>query len=195
MGLPISRSAVAGAGTGRTPCSVRTVPLPTLIGAAVDRFHAEVIQAEARAHDVADGIHRADLVKVNLLDRGRVHLAIPTGPGGGNTASEFAFTRSGKRRVADHLLDVMQVPMRFRIGAVDIELAGGDALAASCVSNRNVAPVPSDDSASLRRVEVRSGVEQSADGHVAADSGECVDVAESHSSSCGSTFPAVPRIE
>src|ERR1039457_1407970 len=32
MGTPVSRRAVAGAGTGSTPCSVRTVPEPTLIG-------------------------------------------------------------------------------------------------------------------------------------------------------------------
>src|ERR1035437_7307789 len=32
MGTPVSSSAVAGAGTGSTPCSVRTVPEPTLSG-------------------------------------------------------------------------------------------------------------------------------------------------------------------
>jgi hypothetical protein len=32
MGTPVSRRAVAGAGTGNMPCSVFTVPLPTLIG-------------------------------------------------------------------------------------------------------------------------------------------------------------------
>ena len=31
-GLPVNNSAVAGAGTGSTPCSVFIVPLPTLTG-------------------------------------------------------------------------------------------------------------------------------------------------------------------
>ena len=118
---------MAGAGTGRIPCSVRTVPLPTLIGAAVDRFDAEIVETEARADDVADRIDRADFVEVHFLDRRSRASSTRTAPSAGTRRCELVFTRSGKRRLADHLLDVMQMPVGFRIGAVDMEFAGGDA--------------------------------------------------------------------
>ena len=59
---------MAGAGTGSTPCSVFTVPLPTLSGEQKMRSTPSSSKRQARADDVGDGIHRADLVKMNLFD-------------------------------------------------------------------------------------------------------------------------------
>ena len=47
--------------------------------AAVHRVDTEVVEAEARADDVADRVNGADLVEVDLLDSGRVHLRLGLG--------------------------------------------------------------------------------------------------------------------
>ena len=59
---------MAGAGTGSMPCSVLTVPLPTLIARGVDFADVEQIQRHAGAYDIGDGIHRAYFVEVNFFD-------------------------------------------------------------------------------------------------------------------------------
>ena len=75
----MSSSAVAGAGTGSTPCSVLTVPLPTLTGERGHRFDVQKIERDTRADDVGNRIHRADFVKVNLADLGAVHCRFGLG--------------------------------------------------------------------------------------------------------------------
>ena len=73
---PTSSSAAAGAGTGSTPCSVLTVPLPTFSGELWIASTPSRSKADARAHDVADRIHRAHFMEMDFLDRHAVHLGL-----------------------------------------------------------------------------------------------------------------------
>ena len=109
---------MAGAGTGSTPCSVFTVPLPTFNGEQTIVSTPSRSKPHAGAHDVGDRIHRADFVEMYLLDRHLVHrglgLAQPSEYGGWHSR----FTRSGSAALVDHLQDVRQVPVRVLRSAV-----------------------------------------------------------------------------
>ncbi len=59
---------MAGAGTGSTPCSVLTVPLPTLRGEQKMASTSSEFEGQARADDIGDGIGRADFVKMDFFD-------------------------------------------------------------------------------------------------------------------------------
>jgi len=48
MGMPSSRAAVAGAGTGTGPCAVRTVPVPTTgVPEPIERGASQAMAADA----------------------------------------------------------------------------------------------------------------------------------------------------
>ena len=73
--MPVNNAAVAGAGTGSTPCSVLHRPAADVDRRAVDRIDASSDKRRASADDIADGIHRAHFVEMHFFDRDAVHLA------------------------------------------------------------------------------------------------------------------------
>ena len=58
------------------PCSVLTVPLPTLSGEQIDGLDVQQIERDAGAHDIGDRIGRAHFVEVDLLDGHLVDLRL-----------------------------------------------------------------------------------------------------------------------
>ena len=116
---------MAGAGTGSTPCSVFTVPLPTFTGALYTASMLEQIESGARADDIADRIHRAHFVEMDLLDLNAMHLG-------------FGLAQSLKHRggillrpvgdagFVDDLENLLQVPMAFSIRRQYAELGRRD---------------------------------------------------------------------
>jgi hypothetical protein len=61
---------------GMRPCAPSTKPPPTGQRRDVHALGAEQVQAEHRAGDVDDRVHRAHLVEVDLLEAGAVHLCL-----------------------------------------------------------------------------------------------------------------------
>ena len=74
--MPLSSSAVAGAGTGRVPWAVVIVPEPRFTGEALHLGDAEQFETDDRADDVHDRIDRADFVEMDLVGRRAVHLCL-----------------------------------------------------------------------------------------------------------------------
>ena len=64
--MPSSRIAVAGAGTGITPCAARTHPSADADRAVVDARDAQPLEPLDGAHDVDQRVDRADLVEGDL---------------------------------------------------------------------------------------------------------------------------------
>ncbi len=102
--MPRSRSAVAGAGTGKRPWAQATVPPPTLIGEATHWSAPSAWMPARDGDDVDDGVDGADLVEVDLLD-GDV---VDAGLGGAEQlegADGGVLDRRGERGVLDELAD------------------------------------------------------------------------------------------
>ena len=173
---PRAARAVAGAGTGSSPCSVFTVPLPTLSGEQTDRVDAQQVERDARADDVGDGIDRADFVEVDLLDGdlvdGRLRLAQALEDRRGVAAS----TRSGNGRGVDHPQNVAGAggpfARRSRRGTWWRRCRS-----ASPSRSETSRPYSSESSAD-NPASVGAGIGQRAHQHVAADAGECVEIAD-----------------
>ena len=66
-GTPRTSSVVAGAGTGRTPWAVCTVPAADVERRGDEPIDAEPAQTEDTAHRIDDGVDGPHLVEVNLL--------------------------------------------------------------------------------------------------------------------------------
>jgi len=63
VGFPCNNFAVAGAGTGKTPCAIFAVPPPTFRGEQANCSIAESFKSDAGADDVHDGVDCANFVK------------------------------------------------------------------------------------------------------------------------------------
>ena len=79
-------------------------------GGRMDLADIEEIERHAGAHDVGDGIDRADFVEVNFFDRHAVH------PGFGVAQApkhirRILFGAIGERRFVDHRQNMFQVAM------------------------------------------------------------------------------------
>ncbi len=72
-------ASVAGAGTGKRPCAQFTQPVPSDDRRGQHARLAQHFQRDAGAHDVHDGIHRADFVEMNFVRRQAVDLPLRLG--------------------------------------------------------------------------------------------------------------------
>ncbi len=113
-GAPRRSSAVAGAGTGRTPWAHLTVPLPMLSAEQYQRVGGERFDGDRSADDVHDGVFRADLVEVDGLGRAIVNLALGLGE------QQKGFEREGlgsgaDRGAGDDLADFGEAAMDMRV--------------------------------------------------------------------------------
>ena len=174
--------AVAGAGTGNVPCSVSTVPLPTLIGGNVHFLHTHQIQRDACTHDIGDRIRRAHFVKVNLLDRHAVDLGFGL-PQLLEHRAGVALCPCSQRSRVDHLQNVRKMTMLARrLVQMDAKLRSGDSSAGSLLNLISrpgfKAPQCIHDVAARR-----TRVHQSADRHIAADSRKRVQITDLHAAS------------
>ena len=72
VGMPRSSSSVAGAGSGRRPCAVSTLPSPERHRRGRHARDPEAIQADRRAGHVDDRVDGAHLVEVDARERDAV---------------------------------------------------------------------------------------------------------------------------
>ena len=179
IGWPWSRADVAGAGTGRVPCSVSTVPLPTLMR---EQWTSETSsdQRDASADDIADGINRADFMEVDFFNGHIMRFRF----GFGQTLKDGEGVGFGSGRqfpALDDLFDVRQVAVLLLLGEIDAKFGGGHALALGFGETKCGVELQA-----LKRGfdgwPIRAGIEQSADSHIAADARKDVEIAKEHGS-------------
>ena len=84
---------MAGAGTGSRPWSERTQPDPTATGCEAICSTPSASKPGAGADDVDDGVDRADLMEVHVLDRLAVGLRLGRGEGGKDRERRVAHRR------------------------------------------------------------------------------------------------------
>ena len=166
---------------------------------SMDLADVEQIQRHAGAHDIGDGIHRADFVEVNFFDR----HAVDAGFGVAQAAKHIRrilFGAIGERSLVDHRQDVFQMAVAVAVtiaflGRNHTEFRGGDAAAAGLLHFKLRAGIQA-----LQRVDQGPGgcarVQQRADRHVPADAGKRVEVSDSHSLIIGAfqKHRAYPRV-
>jgi hypothetical protein len=136
------------------------------------------VNGSARAHDVANGIDRAYLVEVHLLDVHAVHCRFRL-----TESAKYLFclrlNGGGKLSALNELQNSAEMAVLRRLVYPDAEFGGADAPA--------LHSVPSDGRAESEGIErtgnrgtIGSGVCQGSDQHVAGKSGEGVDVTDRH---------------
>ncbi len=112
------------------PCSVFTVPLPTFIGELYTAPMSSRSNPIAGADDVADGIHRAHFVEMDLFDRNIVNLGFRLAETLKHRGGVL-FGAIGDAGVRDDFENVLQMPMGLTIAAVfagnNAKLRGRDA--------------------------------------------------------------------
>ena len=134
----------------------------------------QMVEGHAGADDIGDGIGRADLMKVDLLDGDLVdfglRLAEPLEDGDGVLPGA-----RGNGGLLDHLDDVREVAVDVLMLHVDVVLGGADAGALDLFERHGSAGVEGGDGVDDGRL-VSTGVGESADQHVAANSRKCVQI-------------------
>ena len=138
-------------------------------------FDFEQIERDRGAHDIGDGIGRAHLVEVDLLDGHLMDLRFRFAELAEN-GDRIAARRLGEVRLLDHLDDVREVAVNFGFLYRNAVLGGADAAAFDLFEG--------DGSARIERCDgvgngglVGAGIGQGADQHIAANSRECVQIA------------------
>ena len=177
---------MAGAGTGSRPCSRVHRPAARIDRRAVDLLDAEQLERQAGAHDIGDGIGRADLVEVYLFDR----HPMDGGFGGSEPFKDglgMGARALGQFRAVDHLEDMRQVPVGLLLAACDVKLGGGDPASLHLLEAKR--------GSGRERVErlddsvlIGAGVGQRPDSHITTDAGKGVEIADGHGEAAKSTI-------
>ncbi len=173
-GASFKSSAVAGAGTGSMPCSVFTVPLPTLIGEQMmlsisSRSNARQAPTISAMESAAPTSWKWTLSMGTLVDL-RLGLAQSLEDRDG-----IATRASRQVGLLDHLDDVRKMAVRLLFPGFDVEFGGRDPAALHFFERDGSAEIERGDGAD-NGVLIGAGIRQRAHQHIAANSGECVKV-------------------
>ena len=128
-GMPLSNSAVPGAGSGIRPWAAITEPRPGGIGAGLEPVDAQQVEPDGGADDVDDRIDRADLVEVDLLHVHAVRVGLGLAELGEDLLGQLGLPRR-QRGLVDHRLDVVQVAVGVLVRGDDLRIGGPEAAAA-----------------------------------------------------------------
>ena len=139
--------------------------------------------ATAGAHDIGDGIGRADFVEVDLFDGDLVDLRFGF-PQAAEHGDGIFFGARGKRGLFDHLDDVREVAMGVGFLGRDVVLGGADAVPFDLFEGNDRAGFERSDGGG-DGVGIRAGIGQRAHKHVAANARERIQIAsERHRFHC-----------
>jgi len=168
-----------GGGEGDLAVGAADESAPDGKGGADDLFDAEGFESGEGAADIDDGIHPADLVKVNLIDGGVVDGGLRFADAG-EDADGGLFDVVGEVAVCDDLADVGEMAFGGVVVDVDIDLGGGEAIL------HDLADVEVE----VLDVELgefgfeggggEAGIDEGPEHHVAAGSGDAVKVGGFH---------------
>ena len=153
------------------------VPEPTATSAGAEPSSiAEVVQRRADADDVGDGVQRPDLVEVHVLGRDAVHPGLGGGqPGEHRAAPGPAPVRRGAAaRAASRIVRQVRCGGSSTRTSTSTLVARSPARVTACGASRT-APGTTASTARCTVPQVRAGVDQGAEQHVAGDAGGGVD--------------------
>jgi hypothetical protein len=128
-------------------------------------FDTEQVQGDAGPHDVADGINGADLVKVDFLKGDVVRPGLRFAQA--MKDSEGVVTGAlGQIARRDDFFDVREVTVFLLFFEIDGEFPGSHTLSLCFLKGQRRAELKTFESRA-GGFPIRSGIQQSADGHVA----------------------------
>ena len=145
---------------------------------------AEVVEEDGRADDVRDGVERADLVEVDLIEGTPVGLGLGLGNDAEGPQGDVAGA-VGHRQVAEDVLHVGQAPMVVMVmfalvvmmlGEMDVEVAPGQAMRGLAGDVVGEALGGEGREGGVELGAVGAEVEERGDGHVAADAAGAVKI-------------------
>ena len=147
--------------------------------AGEDLLDAEDVQGGAGPDDVDDGVEAAHLVEVDLARRAAMELALGLGQAveGGQGQLLDPVRQAG---LHDQAGDVRRRAHDRRLLGMDVDLGGGDATAQHGLGLDRPAAHGQELADVSDLVEVRSGVDEGAEGHVARNAGEAVEPGDRH---------------
>jgi hypothetical protein len=146
-----------------------------------------VVQPRDRTHDVDDGIHGADLVELDRIGRDAVRR--PLGFGEPREHRQRLVAHAGLETTTGHQVThfgvgsvrvVVMVTGVVIVCAVDVELRGRDTAPFDAFAGQRHTPQPDRLYRRFDGTEWYTEVEQRADGHVATDAGERIEVRNAH---------------
>ena len=148
----------------------------------VDRVDPQLSEADDRGDDVDYRVESPEFVKMNLLD------CLPVDPG--FDASEVPEDLRGpgldvdvERASLDYVHELGGRPLGFPLVGLDAELRTGDPVPLGPRGRHFVAGDTELPQLGLQVTELKPGVEERADDHVASHAGEAVKIRDSHSTS------------
>ena len=181
-GTRSTRRAVAGAGTGSTPCAACTVPLPEVERRANDALDAEGVEADRRADDIRDRVERADLVEVNLFERNVMSPSfdLAQAPKDSSRVGLYLVRQSA---LADHLLDRAERAMALAAaGRLDGHVRCRQPAALGCGNSEHDSFELQLRQLRAQQLEVKSGIDQGAQHHVPGNARETIEITDLHGS-------------
>jgi hypothetical protein len=142
----------------------------------VDRVDAEQVEADARAADVHDGVHRAHVVEVHALRGGAVHPGLRLGQALEDARGHVPHRR-GQAASLENVEDLPEAPMdRLVVAERHVHLGGAKARLDDLAALEPVAGHAQPGQLARERLEWRARVHQRAQDHVARGAARAIEV-------------------
>ena len=178
-GMPLSSSAVAGAGTVARPWAIVIVPVPVGTGELHHAVHAQQVPGDGRADDVGNRIDRTHLVEVHLLHARAMHAGLRFRQTREDLLGQLALPWR-KLPAVDHPGDVAQMPMGMLGRVFDDHLRGPEAMLVDLLHDQLAIGQTQGADARADPLGVYPGVDQRPQRHIAADAAGTIQIGNLH---------------
>ena len=168
---------MAGAGSGRTPCAACDEAPRERERRGDHALDAELLEQHERPADVDERVERAELVEVDVVGRHAVDPALDLG----QSPERVERTRPrslGELRSLDELADVPVVAVIVVVGSVDPEVERADPLPLDPLDVDLHPFDPERVRDGAQGLELRSGVDERSEQHVAREPGDTVEIGD-----------------
>lgn len=149
-------------------------------GAGDDFINAEQIEPNRRADDVHDRVDRADFVKMNLVERRSMHASLCLGDVLEDFERELLLRLGQFLGSLDQLGDVSEMPVGVLFWVFDFDLQRSEAPFNDSLDVQFDVRQAERINAAHDRFQVRSGVDQGRQSHIATDAANAVEVRNPH---------------
>ncbi len=175
-GTPRSNSAVAGAGTLHTPWAIRMRPLPT--GTADAPTHSTSNRSNPTAAPTTSAIECADFMEMDFFDPRAMDAGLGLSQARKNRSGELPLP-VGQLPAVDHRQDVAQVAMAVLGLMFHDHLRGAIPALVDGLGDQPTALQPARRHRGIEPVQWHPGIDQRAEGHIAADTAQAVKIGDS----------------
>ncbi len=170
---------MAGAGTGRGPCSGADPTTAQGQRRSIDGLHAQEGEPDADAHHVNDAVDGADLVEVDVLDRCAVDGTLSASkPLKGPESPDANLLIQGGG--LDDGADLAPVTLGLSRLDIDVEPGAGNSMTARALGTERIPGEAETSESAIEGSEIEPGVEQCGQEHIAGRAVEAVEVSDLH---------------